>query len=380
MKSNFVINWRNCAFFFTTTALGVVGGPIYIWKHGLTAVDVTMFLVWTVFTGMSITVGYHRLCAHRSFKAHPIFQFFCLFFGAAAFQESLLQWTSQHRNHHRYVDTDQDPYNIKQGFFYAHIGWLIFRKHPINYDNVKDLENDRFIRSQHDFYPLWAIAAGIMLPLFIGACTGNMLGAFLIGIAARITFVHQSTFMINSVCHYFGKSTYDQASSPRDHWIVALITNGEGYHSFHHRFPSDYRNGVKWYHWDPSKWAIRLLAFVGLASDLKRASEFQILSAALVADKESVERSLGAMPQKVQVTALTNLMIRYERIKDLLHTWELKVKEYAAISKQGLKESDAARKKAAQLQAKEAREQFLRMREQWADFVEQMAFKFAFQP
>ena len=87
---------------------------------------------------------------------------------------------------------------------------------------------------------------------------------------ARLALVHHCTFFINSFAHTFGTAEYDAVSSAKDNWIGALLTNGEGYHNYHHRFPSDYRNGIRWYHWDPTKWVIWTLSKVGLASELKR--------------------------------------------------------------------------------------------------------------
>jgi stearoyl-CoA desaturase (delta-9 desaturase) len=123
-------------------------------------------------------------------------------------------------------------------------------------------------------------------PLVVGMMTGHLLGAFLLSVCTRITLVSHSTFCINSVCHTFGKATYDPASSARDHWFVALLTNGEGYHNFHHRFPSDYRNGIRWYHWDPSKWTIQFLAALGLVERLNVSPEDKIQQAKIWAQTQ----------------------------------------------------------------------------------------------
>jgi stearoyl-CoA desaturase (Delta-9 desaturase) len=373
-----IINWRNCLFFFFVTTLGVIAAPIYVWKNGISGVEIGLFAFFAFTSALSITVGYHRLFAHRAFQASSIIQFLCLFFGAAAFQESLLQWASQHRNHHKYVDTEQDPYNIKQGFFYAHMGWLLFRHHHVDYENVRDLEQNKMACSQRKHYEFWAIGSGIVLPTLIGALLGYPLGGFLIGFAARMTFVHQGTFMINSVCHYFGKPTYDHETSPKDHWVVALITNGEGYHSFHHRFPSDYRNGVKWYHWDPSKWIIWLLSKVGLTSGLKRADEFQILSARIVSDRDYLGHSINLMPQTLRTVSEEKLTTQYQKIKEFLHLWEKRVREHAELCKQGIAKSHAMRKNAF-LNAQNARKQFFEAQDRWMKFIDRFVLTPQFQ-
>ena len=277
-------NWRNIGFFAFTTLGALVGVPVYLSRHGFVPGDWILFGVYVIATGMSITAGYHRLYAHRAWKAHPVVGFLALFFGAAAFEQAALDWATQHRDHHKYVDTPEDPYSIKRGFFYAHMGWLLFYDQPLDYGNVKDLKDQPMVAHQKRYYLLWCLASGIFLPLAIGAAYGSVWGALWIGICLRIFVVHHSTFFINSVCHTFGTSTYDPDATARDHWLVAILTNGEGYHNFHHRFPSDYRNGVRWYHWDPTKWLIASLAALGLARDLKKTPDPIISEVRLQAD------------------------------------------------------------------------------------------------
>ena len=130
--------------------------------------------------------------------------------------------------------------------------------------------------------------------MILGVWAGHALGAFILCVCFRTVFVHHGSWCINSVCHTFGKKTYDARSSARDHWLVALITFGEGYHNFHHRFPNDYRNGIKWYHWDPSKWILFLFEKLGLVWKVKRASESRILEAKLKAAE--IESMTGGKP------------------------------------------------------------------------------------
>jgi stearoyl-CoA desaturase (delta-9 desaturase) len=108
---------------------------------------------------------------------------------------------------------------------------------------------------------------------------GHPLGGFIMVVCLRIVVVLHSSFFINSFAHTFGKRPYDSSQSARDNWLCAVLTNGEGFHNFHHRFPMDYRNGYRWYHWDPSKWCIYLMSKVGLAWDLKRTSAQRIAAA-----------------------------------------------------------------------------------------------------
>lgn len=272
--------WAAVIFIPLTMILGFVGTPFYIWKYGITFSEIALFLFYFFATGMAITVGYHRLFAHASFRTNAVIRFLLLFFGAATFEKSALRWASQHRQHHHFTDTELDPHNSRRGFFYSHVGWIMFYKHDVNFDNVKDLQKSRMIMHQHEHYDWWSVPAGILLPMLIGFWTGHPLGAFVMAVSLRLALVMNAAFLINSYAHMFGSRDFDKTISAADHWLGAIITNGEGYHSFHHRFPGDYRNGHLWYHWDPSKWLIHLLSLTGLAWHLRRTPPEKILAAA----------------------------------------------------------------------------------------------------
>ena len=325
------VNVVNLGFFGTLLLVSLTALPWYAIRIGISRAEWGLFLAFVLLTGLSITVGYHRLFAHRSFQAHPLVTFLNLFFGAAAFEQSALWWSSLHRDHHRYVDTERDPYNIKQGFWHAHWGWLLFWRSAPDYSNVKDLQADALLMHQHRYYLLWAITAGVLVPLAIGAATDHLLGAFLLGVVGRLTFVHHSTWCINSVCHVFGRATYDIDATARDHWLVAFITNGEGYHNFHHRFASDYRNGVRWYHWDPSKWLIAALRWCGLARKLYRTPQHAILAAKAAAEHQRIERALGGQRVTEGPRLLELVRERYATLKTALYEWERWEKEYRRL-------------------------------------------------
>ena len=358
--------WVNITFFIVTALVTLIGVPIYLAHDGLPTWLAVMTSFYLVATGMSITVGYHRLYAHSTFKAHPILEFFFLFFGAAAFEQPALVWASQHRDHHRYVDTNQDPYSIKKGFFYAHIGWLIFWVHKAHYENAKDLQARPLLMNQYRYYYLWAIGSGIIFPTLLGMLFGSGVGAFIFAVCARIVIVHHATFCINSVCHMFGKATYDIYSTAKDHWLVAFITNGEGYHNFHHRFPNDYRNAVRWYQWDPSKWFIAGMQFLNLTSDLKRVSKFRILEARLKADQQRVHDWLTERKESTQWEKLRlEIEARYQTLRDHLLAWEHQSKEHAELFRGNLQERSKAIRQFAQTKVQLARKRFQIQRERW---------------
>jgi stearoyl-CoA desaturase (delta-9 desaturase) len=273
------VRWVGIVFFLTIHLVGLVGTPIYLYYRGITFPELALFVFFLLATGMSTTMGYHRLFAHRSFKTSTPVQFLLLLFGAATFEESAMKWSSQHRQHHLFTDTVHDPYGVDKGFWHAHIGWILFWRHRVNYDNVKDLQRSALVFHQHKYHEWWAIGAGIVLPMLIAWWIGHPLGGFIMAVCLRMVIVLHSAFFVNSYAHTYGVRPYGRAGSARDNWIGALLTNGEGFHSFHHRFPGDYRNGIRWYHWDPTKWCVYLMSRTGLAWDLKRASDKHIASA-----------------------------------------------------------------------------------------------------
>lgn len=266
------ISVGNTVFFCGTLAAAAIATTIYIYNRGLSLFAVGLFAAMFALTLMSISGGYHRLYSHRAYAAAPWLKFFYLAFGAAAFQQSCARWSTQHRTHHRQVDTPLDPYNIKQGFYWAHFGWII-REDTSRLDMPKDLAADRLILWQ-DKYWIWiGIAVGFGLPTWIGVLVGDPWGGFIFGGLLRMVVVHHCTFMINSLAHTIGSQPFTDSNTARDSWLTALFTFGEGYHNFHHWTPSDYRNGVRFFHWDPLKWFIFAMERVGQAWDLKRSSE-----------------------------------------------------------------------------------------------------------
>jgi stearoyl-CoA desaturase (delta-9 desaturase) len=152
-----------------------------------------------------------------------------------------------------------------------------------NLDNVGDLFKDPLVKFQHKYYvPLTVLMVGVV-PAAIGMTWGDPLGAFLWAGVIRLVVQYHSTFSINSLAHMFGRKPYNKAISARDNGIVALITLGEGYHNFHHQFPGDYRNGVRAWHFDPTKWIVKALSWVRITRDLRKVSQQTIERAKLQA-------------------------------------------------------------------------------------------------
>lgn len=312
------VNWINVFWLFGTPVAMLVTGALFFHYETPTWGFFLLFLISAAMTNLSITAGYHRFLAHRSYDANPWVKFIYLFIGAGAFQGSALEWATDHRRHHRMVDTNDDPYNINQGFWHAHMGWLLVKQDQ-KYAGVfpADLSEDRFIAWQHKYYGLIAIAAGFGVPMLIGYAMGSVLGGLFFGGFLRVVMTQHCTFFINSLCHCVGRQPYTTKNSARDSFIMAILAFGEGYHNYHHRFQSDYRNGIRWYHWDPSKWLIRMLALCGLAHRLKvipapivlrvrmQSEQVRLLAHGIPADKVS------AMRMRVE-EAQAKLRVAYE--------------------------------------------------------------------
>ncbi len=279
------IIWLNASLFTITFLVAAVGTPLYLFYQGFSWGLFAAFVILAVYAGISITAGYHRLWSHRAWDGHWSVRLIFALGGALALQNSILHWSSDHREHHKHVDhKDNDPYSISRGFWFAHIGWMLreYHEHRYNdYSNVKDLQKDKIVMWQHKYYLPLTLFMNIGVPLLIGLALGQVWGALLIAGFLRLVIGHHTTFFINSLAHVWGKQTFTDKNSARDNGWIALLTYGEGYHNFHHIFSGDYRNGIRWYHFDPSKWLIRAFSWVGLAKNLKKANPYQIEKARL---------------------------------------------------------------------------------------------------
>ncbi len=273
------INWVPAIVLISTPILALLIVPYYLWTHTVSWQVWAIFVCFMAWNGLSITVGYHRLWSHRTFQAHPIVKWFFLIGGTLGVQSSVFDWCAGHRIHHRHVDDiDKDPYSAKRGFWFSHLGWML-RDYPsgnFDYKNIPDLTADPILVWQHKYYGLWVILTNFGLPMLFGWLVGDVMGTLVLAGLLRLVLSHHFTFFINSLCHMFGTRPYTDSNTARDNPILAVFTWGEGYHNYHHYFQYDYRNGVKWWQYDPSKWIIYGLSKVGLTWDLKRVPDVTI--------------------------------------------------------------------------------------------------------
>ena len=300
-------DWVIISFFMLSPILGVLGTALYAWKFGIQWWQPVLFLVLYAMVGLSVTAGYHRLFSHRSYEAHPAVQAFYLFFGAMALQNSILAWASDHRIHHRYVDHDWDPYNIKRGGLWAHILWIFYKRAPDTFKEVPDLMKNRLALWQHKLANPLGIVAGLGIPTAIGWAFGDPIGGLLWGGFLRVVVIHHTTFFVNSIAHLYGSRPYTEENSARDNPFLAFVTNGEGFHNFHHRFPTDFRNGIRWYHWDPTKWLIGALGKFGLAQRLRTTPQLVIERTRLQTALGRAEARLATAPSQIREAIRTRL-------------------------------------------------------------------------
>jgi len=345
------VNWPNAIFLGSTLLVSLTALPVYLWFFGLDWFQVALFLAFFILTGLSITVGYHRLYSHLTFKASWPVRLGTLFFGAAAFENSALRWAADHRAHHKHVDGEEDPYDITKGFFHAHIGWMLYNGKPESpLDAAKDLQQDKWLQWQDRYYLPLAILGGFGLPALCGGLWGGWtaaLGSLLIAGVARIVFVNHMTFLINSLSHTWGKQPYSKRCTARDNAVLAWFTFGEGYHNFHHAFQHDYRNGVKPWHFDPTKWCIWALSRVGLVRDMRRVPN-EVIELAEIAERQvQLCLKLESSDTPISDQVKRALMNAHERLQQASRNWEERKAEYRRVAELKMQES---REKMTELQ------------------------------
>jgi len=311
--------------FVLTSVAAITLVPWYGITHGYHAAAWVWAVLFLGANGMSITCGYHRLYAHSSYDAHPILKVAYLLFGAMALQNSALIWAAGHRVHHRYIDDpERDPYCAKKGFWFSHIGWMLwdYPSGKPDLSTVRELQRDPLVMFQHRYYVPIALASNFAFPIAAGLLTGDVWGTFLLAGVLRLVVSHHATFFINSLAHMWGAQPYTENNTARDNAVVALLTYGEGYHNFHHLFAHDYRNGVRWWQWDPSKWFIGAMSWCGLTRNLKRIPWFKIQRALLDNQFSRAERKLARVPGRAHMEPLrARIAEEYEAFTKAVAEW-----------------------------------------------------------
>lgn len=335
--------WTNTLLFVLTSLAAIVLVPLWGFTHGFSAGAWAFAAFFLIANEMSITGGYHRLWAHKSYDAHPVVRFFFMIFGAMALQNSAWVWCSGHRTHHLHVDdNDKDPYSAGRGFWFSHIGWML-REYPsgkADLTNIPDLKRDPMLAFQHRFYVPLVLVTNIGFPLAAGWMIGDVWGTFILAGILRLVLSHHFTFFINSLAHMWGSRPYTDENSARDNGFLAVLTYGEGYHNFHHIFAHDYRNGVRWWQWDPTKWMIAGLQWVGLTKRLKRTPAFQIQRALLTMQFKRAQEKLEKFP--AVAGHHPHIEPLRQRVAQEYETFLHHVSEWAKVKDQWLEEKKRA--------------------------------------
>ena len=295
-ERDYKIDWVPMLFIVIYHVLLLALVPIYFigQSPGLPLI-IGSILLWS-FSLISITAGYHRLYAHKTYKVKKPVEWILLFFGTMATQGSAIRWAHDHRLHHRHVDQDGDPYGTSKGFWHSHLLWMFKQGPEFDERYLKDLKANWILRVQHRYYGLLMTLTNIVAVVALALITGDWFGAFVIGFLVRLFFVHHCTWFINSLAHMWGSKPYSSEHSAVNNFILSLLTYGEGYHNYHHTFAGDYRNGVRWYQFDPPKYLIWFLSKVGLASDLKRTDPLMIKKKLVQADRKLLLDHLASLP------------------------------------------------------------------------------------
>ena len=231
-----------------------------------------------------ITAGVHRLWSHRAYKAKLPLRILLAICNSMAYQNSIYIWARDHRVHHKYSETNADPVNIERGFFFAHCGWLMSRKHPDVAEfglrvDMSDVINDPVVYYQHKYYIPSILVMCFVLPTLIPIWAWNesFLCSFFVATIARYILSLNATWLVNSAAHMFGNRPYDYQIAPAENSSVAMLTLGEGYHNYHHTFPWDYSTSEWGWTLNPTTLILDQFAKIGWVYDRRSASKDMVL-------------------------------------------------------------------------------------------------------
>lgn len=352
------LDWGNLVFILGYHVILLFALPLYLTFFAPSFALLGWSFALLYLSGLAITAGYHRFFSHASYKAHPLLEVILLFFGTLATQGSALRWSYDHRLHHAFIDKEQDPYSVNKGFWFAHILWMFKKRPSIDNKVVSDLIKNPLIRFQDKYYNSLMFFTNALVTYFVGWATGDYIGAFVISWLLRTFLLHHFTWFINSLAHYWGHQNYSTEHSAVDNYIISLLTFGEGYHNYHHTFAHDYRNGIRWYHFDPTKWLIFLLSKIKLAYGLKRMNEEKIHTKMIFLHKKELLLSLSQSLIQSKDELVQKVHLQAEKLADSIAIMIKKINEYREIRKQ--KQFEIAKK--VKLELRDLKE---RVKEEW---------------
>lgn len=283
------IQRRHFVLYDVVPLIGAAAAIVLALYVPVTWVDISLFLVMWLATGIGITVGYHRLFAHRAFKTTPAVRVALVILGSMSGRGSMLSWAAMHRRHHEVSDQPGDMHspnlhghgfmNRLRGFFHAHYAWMLEHEYPNVAHYVPDLLRDEPVVWASRRYTLWVllglaiptVAGGLLAQSWMGALTG-----FLWGGMVRMFIVEQSMSALNSFLHTVGSRPFKTNEQSRNNPLLGMLVWGEGWHNNHHAFPNSASFGLSWRRIDLGYWFICLLKSVGLAWDVRVPNAQQI--------------------------------------------------------------------------------------------------------
>ena len=236
-----------------------------------------MFMVYHTLSNLGVTAGAHRLWSHRTYKATTPYKIMLMLFNCISFQNDLIEWCRDHRVHHKFSETPADPHNAKRGFFFAHIGWLMMKKHPDVKEkgktvDISDLLNDPVLQFQRKYFYLLALTFSVFIPTFIPWYFWNekVMIAYLLCVIVRYMSTLHVTWLVNSAAHLWGSRPYDKTINPAENMLVTFCAIGEGFHNYHHAFPHDYSTSEYGPYLNLTTCFIDLCAALGLVTSRRK--------------------------------------------------------------------------------------------------------------
>jgi len=245
-------------FIATTVAI------VQLWQWAVTWRDLALLIGTYLPISLGVTAGFHRMLTHRSFRAHPVVRAVILILGSMAVEGTAITWAANHLKHHALADKEGDPHSPVDGLFHAHLGWLFTTDDADPQVYCRHLLKDPVVVFVDRTFLLWVVLS-LLIPFAIGGWTGLLWGGLV-----RMFYVHHITWSVNSVCHTFGKRTFETTDRSRNQWTVGLLALGEGWHNNHHAFPRSAIHGLDRWQFDASAWLIASLERLGLARDVQR--------------------------------------------------------------------------------------------------------------
>lgn len=268
------IVWKNVVIYIALH-VGAAMGLVQCFTTAKWSTIVFAYILYQL-GGIGITAGAHRMWCHRSYKANTPLKIILAIINSLAFQNSILEWSRDHRVHHKHSETDADPHNAKRGFFFAHIGWLLCKKHPDVKNkgksiDISDLEADPIVQFQHKHYFACVAVCCFLIPtlipyLFWGETLYNAF--YICGMLKYVVTLH-GIWLVNSAAHMWGRRPYDKSINPTENRLVSFFGTGEGFHNFHHTFAWDYAASELGWDLNAAKLFIDFFALFGWAYDLR---------------------------------------------------------------------------------------------------------------